>query len=137
MIHPERIEQIAQSGLCQPWEAKALALALLKAHSRRGGPHTSEQAARSLKNLTQYRSYILTLFKAGKRMTDEKLLNLYQQMVEKHGWEKQSDSGIRSRRAELVQIGMLHAARGEDGKIVTERSSTGRKRIVWQLAESA
>lgn len=137
MIHPERVEQISSTGICQPWEAKALAIALLKVHSRRGGPHTSRDAAKSIKNLTQHRSSVLTLFKAGKRMTDETLLKLYQQMVEKHGWDKQSDSGIRTRRAELVKLGMVHPVRNEDGAVVTERGSNGRRRIVWQLAESA
>jgi hypothetical protein len=93
----------------------------LAARARRSDPETSHEAAASVVNMTEKRQAVLDCLRAiGKG--DQAILDAYRSM----SLPEQSDSGIRSRRAELVSVGLV-IARG------VERID-GRLHTVWGLA---
>jgi hypothetical protein len=91
-------------------------------------PSTSHRAAESVQNITATQAAILKLL-AGFPMTDEELIHYYNQQVrmgaDSHDFPRASESGIRSRRAELVRKGLVYDT-GSRARI-----STGRNAIVW------
>jgi hypothetical protein len=94
------------------------------AHARTTDPQTSHEAAAKVKdtNLTQF--YIWLALK--RPATDVEL-------VERYNNDRQapraSESGIRSRRAELVEMGMV-----EDSGL-RQKLASGRNAIVWKRTE--
>jgi hypothetical protein len=96
-------------------------------HARTTDPVTSFLAAMSVKNLTTTQSAIHSLFEQLGAMTDEQLQTHYQRMIRQGDAPYASESGIRSRRAELVQMGKL-----EDSG-AREKMRSGRQAIVWRL----
>jgi hypothetical protein len=92
------------------------------AHARRTDPDTSKEAAASVKNLTQTQNWILHAFKTYGGMDDEELIVQYRSFG-----VLCSESGIRTRRAELVVAGKLRDS-GKRG-----RTRSGRKSIIWEL----
>lgn len=95
-------------------------------HARKTDPTTSFEAAGSVNNLTQTKRIILRLVES-QSMTDDKLIDLYRTMTELELAPRASESGIRSRRAELVTAGLLKDS-GERQKL-----RSGRNAIVWQV----
>ncbi|MGH3426859.1 MAG: hypothetical protein ACRDQZ_04725 [Mycobacteriales bacterium] len=93
-----------------------------KAHARHSDPETSKQAARSLGDLRASHLRVLQLFRVFGDMDDRSLLK-----VAKAEGAKMSDSGLRSRRSELVRQGHLR----DTGKRVGYEG--GRSAIVWGL----
>ena len=96
----------------------------MKAHARNTDPHTSHEAAASVKDLTATQLHILAIL--GEPMTDENLVNRYRDLCRVNPlmpWA--SESGIRSRRNELVQMGMVHIV-GHD------LTASKRRAHVWQ-----
>ena len=95
-----------------------------KAHARKTDPATSREAAQSVNGITKLQTLIISLFKANiGGIHDEDLVLLF------HGWQPPfSQSGIRSRRAELVRKGLIE----DSGKRV--KTASGRNAIVWRLA---
>jgi hypothetical protein len=92
-------------------------------HARHTDPSTSHSAAESVENLTMTQEYILvSLVRPG---TDVDLIQRYNNS--KHA-PRASESGIRSRRAELVKLGLV-----QDTGLRT-RLASGRQAIVWQVA---
>lgn len=88
--------------------------------ARRTDPGTSWAAANSVTRVraSQWRIYIILLDSDG--LTDEELIRA----VASGGWQM-SDSGVRSRRSELVHLGWVH----DTG---TRRlTAAGRHTIVW------
>lgn len=95
-----------------------------KVVARRSDPDTSWEAARSVTKVTEKQEAVLGLFRAFGHMTDEQAWQSYK------GWLRMSEtpmsvSGFRTRRAELVAMGLLR----DSGLRVV--GSTGRKMIVW------
>lgn len=96
-----------------------------KAFARRSDPSTSHAAADSVEStIRQSQEQVLKLFRQYKALTDTALCNL----AESHGI-KQSRSGLRTRRRELVDAGLLY----DTGKKI--RLPSGRLAIVWRLNE--
>lgn len=93
-------------------------------HTRTTDPQTSHDAARSVSKLTETYRLILEIFDTFGPMNDERLLLTWKAS----GLKQISDSGLRSRRSELVAQGKL-----EDSGDRWEMSS-GRQSIVWKVA---
>lgn len=104
----------------------------LRARARRGDPETSRQAARSVHNLRGSQLDVLKVFRDyghGKGFTDEELLRAYRRGADAGVVRVQSDSGIRSRRAELAVAGFVVDSSRR------ARTAAGREAVVWALAE--
>jgi len=95
-------------------------------NTRTNDPQTSHEAAETVKNVTQTQQAILKLLTA-QQMTDEQLFPAHVRKAELGLWAYASESGLRSRRCELVRVGMV---------IEVSRSKTkfGRNSIVWGIA---
>lgn len=91
------------------------------AHARRTDPGTSHQAAASVGGITQAHDRILDAFRRCGPMHDRMLINVLRN-------DRMSESGIRSRRAELVAQALVR----DSGRTV--RLQTGRLSIVWEIA---
>jgi hypothetical protein len=94
--------------------------------ARNTDPITSDLAAESVKNVTGTQSFILRALKTAR--ADHELVEAYRAYKTA---PYASESGIRSRRSELVERGMVR----DSGKRTTTRS--GRKAIVWEVVTSA
>jgi predicted ArsR family transcriptional regulator len=92
------------------------------AHARRTDPETSHAAAASLKaeTLSAQRARVYDYLKQYGPMTDAMLVA---------GILKMSPSGLRTRRSELVRMGLVE----DTGR--RERLRSGRKAIVWRALE--
>jgi hypothetical protein len=99
-----------------------------KAHARKTDPTTSHEAAASVGNITNTQKVILHLLQ--KPMTDVELIESFYKSVNRSlVWA--SESGIRSRRSELVQAGLV----ADSG--TREKLPSGRNAIVWQAIQNA
>lgn len=97
--------------------------------ARNTDPDTSHEAAASVKNLTKTQVTILHLFEDKRdRMTDEQLVSWYRWAEANLDAPTASESGIRSRRAELVRQGYLKDSGAR------EKLRTGRNAIVWSVS---
>ena len=99
----------------------------MSARARSTDPWTSMDAA--MKVATQpLKSRILYLFEEHRSpLTDEQLIALYRKQAISYRWSPASDSGIRSRRSELVDEGELI----DTGR--TELTVSGRHTTLWGL----
>ena len=95
------------------------------AKARRTDPITSHEAAESVDNITATQSYVLRCLKRPR--VDVELVNAYRAYKTA---PRASESGIRSRRAELVDRGLVV----DTGRRV--RLDSGRYAIVWGLANA-
>jgi hypothetical protein len=90
--------------------------------ARRSDPETSIAAARSIApTIAASQAEVLVLFREFGPMTDEEARQSYGE------GGRQSESGLRSRRAELVRMGLLE----DSGRRWPGR--TGRQMIVWAV----
>lgn len=124
-----------QSELCTPCEMErtpeqkinlleSFVKSRVAAHARSTDPQTSHDAAARISNFTNVAMGILeTLIEYGP-MHDEKLIAKFREYCPS---VKASDSGIRSRRAELVGYGELRDS-GDRAK-----TKSGRDSIVWEI----
>jgi hypothetical protein len=94
----------------------------LAARARRTDPETSHEAAASVVNMTEKRQAVLDCLRAIGKGHDQAILDAYRSM----SLPEQSDSGIRSRRAELVRMG--HVV--DRGVLLIN----GQQHTVWGLA---
>ncbi len=94
--------------------------------ARLSDPATSHDAAASVTDVTETQAIILTLLRETP-MCDEKLIEQYRMGETLWGFPHKSESGIRSRRAELVRMGFVETIG------LQERMSTGRFATVWQV----
>lgn len=97
------------------------------AHARRSDPDTSKLAAASVKNLGRTRDAILRILRALGPCTDEQIQAAYSR-----GYGNPilaSPSGLRSRRSELVRMGLVVDS-GRVGK-----TASGRQTIIWKVAK--
>lgn len=97
-------------------------------HARTTDPQTSHEAARSVSKLRDMYETMLIAFESLGPMNDDQLIRLWRVGVNELGWREASESGIRSRRSELVAQGKLI----DSGKRVKMKS--GRMSIVWTIA---
>lgn len=88
-------------------------------------PDTSHAAAASVDNLTRTRSRILDVLRVFGPMTDQQIRSTYLQVYD----EPISDSGLRTRRRELVDAGFAR----DSGQ--RARLASGRNGIVWAATE--
>ena len=88
-------------------------------HARTTDPETSHEAAESVTNITPLKQEILQRLMTP--MTDNDLIAL----LRNSSRLIVTESGVRSRRSELVQAGLVK----DTGK--RERLNTGRSAIVW------
>jgi hypothetical protein len=101
-----------------------------RAYARRGDPSTSWEAAASVTGIRESQREILAILRqTPDGMTDEALIAEHVSRVRGHGalaGKPMSVSGVRSRRAELVDMGLVR----DSGR----RSTTvaGRKTIIWE-----
>lgn len=99
--------------------------------ARNTDPETSHEAASSVRNMTQTMQAILKLLTL-KPMHDQELIKFYEAQVrmgaDERDFPRASESGIRSRRAELVELGLVKDSGAR------EQLASGRKAIVWRLA---
>ena len=97
------------------------------AHARMTDPSTSHLAAASVKNETLTKRIILNILN-DRAMTDEELVEAYRFMaLHIDTVPRASDSGIRSRRAELTKDFKVFA-------VGYKKTKSGRKAIVWEGA---
>lgn len=94
----------------------------MTAHARTADPRTSQDAAASVRRVAETHKLILEAFRLTGPMHDQMLVGTLRNYP-------LTESGVRSRRAELVAMGLLKDS-GE-----TVRLPTGRLSIVWSLPE--
>lgn len=100
------------------------------AHARLSDPETSHQAAASVGDLRLSQAAILQFLSTFGPMTDERLVDTYTAFWRQWDYPAQSPQGIRSRRAELVRLGLVEFT-GEKALM-----STGRMARVWRVREN-
>lgn len=90
-------------------------------------PETSHEAAESITadGLRERQRCILQVFRDQGPLFDEALIRAYRAAVKQRGYPEQSESGIRTRRNELVSTFVRDSGR-------TVRLPSGRKSIVWE-----
>jgi hypothetical protein len=91
-------------------------------------PETSHEAAKSVSKLRYMYDTMIIAFETLGPMNDEQLIKLWRVGVNELGWRSASESGIRSRRSELVAQGKLK----DSGK--RQKMQSGRLSIVWEIA---
>ena len=99
------------------------------AHARHTDVATSHLAARSVEDLNAKQRAVLKIFENYSRgpLSDELLIVAYHGYSDRPEYPKQSPSGLRSRRSELVRAGLLVDS-GHRG-----RTASGRSTILWKL----
>lgn len=102
----------------------------ITAHARAGDPETSHDAAaaQSPAKLSEAQRAVLDCLTQFGPMHDVHLVQAYQRWYKHAGWPAQSDSGIRTRRKELVAQG--HVVLDHTGTL-----STGRKAKVHRALQ--
>ena len=88
---------------------------------------TSHAAAKSVRNQTATHARIVDVLERSGPATDEEIAGYYFHLGQLFDWPPVSPSGLRSRRAELVDLGVIV----ESGK---SRTKSGRSCTIWELA---
>lgn len=94
------------------------------ARARTTDPATSHQAAASVTDLTTKQQAVLDCIHRLGPLTDRGLVQTYEALRARNAWPAQSESGLRTRRSELVDLGHITS----NG---TTRLSSGRKAHLW------
>ncbi len=94
--------------------------------ARKTDPVTSHEAAASVDGITATQQAIMQLIQL-QPMTDQRLVEFYAKQIRK-GAPRASESGIRTRRAELVAKGLIK----DSG--LREKLDSGRNAVVWSRA---
>lgn len=93
--------------------------------ARNTDPVESHEAAASVTDLTEKQSAVLACLKgAGAPLTDHAIGERYERLRESAGWPQQSESGLRTRRSELV-------AQGRVEKVGRGKLPSGRSAAMW------
>lgn len=95
--------------------------------ARLSDPQTSHSAARTVRGVTATHARIKALLRDEGPMTDEQIAEAWKRMVTIAAWPKGSPSGLRTRRAELVDRGEVV----DTGRTALTRA--GRRTTVWAL----
>lgn len=112
------------------WLLQVRTAALPRARS--GDPETSREAAASVKDPTRTQQRILTLLNLYGAATDGELFRYWESWV-KRGWEPITEQGLRSRRSELVSIGLVQHQH-KDGEPQFAETRAGRRTRIWVAA---
>ena len=96
-----------------------------EARARTTDPATSHEAAKKVTNTLRVQNIILSILWARGPLTDPQIAEHYYNRVADGSAPKASDSGLRTRRAELDKKGLVHPT-GE-----REKLDTGRTATVW------
>lgn len=92
-------------------------------------PEESHDAAASVRDLTEKQGAILSCLElVGRPLTDPEIRQIYERDREAEGWPQQTESGLRTRRNELVKLGLVVRS----GK---KRLETGRMASAWGLPD--
>lgn len=98
-----------------------------QAHARRSDPATSHQAAAGVTNLGRTRDAILMILRSFGPANDEQIFKSYSVMFDRGFFiPRSSPSGLRSRRSELVRLGLVE----DSGK--TAPTISGRLSTIWR-----
>lgn len=102
-----------------------------KPRARNTDPDTSHAAAFSVRNVGATHQAILELFKAAgqKGLADMEMIAMYDTYRLAKGWPLVSESGLRSRRNELVKIGCIEDT-GRKTRLATKRMGK-----IWAITE--
>lgn len=97
--------------------------------ARYSDPSESHKAARSVRSTGPTHRRIMSLFKDKPQMTDSEIKYQWQVREVRDDWPPISDSGLRTRRRELVTAGLL---RDSKRRLTTDG---GRTTAVWEVNE--
>ncbi len=97
--------------------------------ARHTDPETSHDAAKSVKDLTATQAAIVRILREHGPMVDQDLSLHYRVMAHGKRAPWAAESGIRSRRAELVELGLVVDTGAR------QKLASGRQSIVWGLRE--
>lgn len=123
-IDPKSLGPAGNVGVAPPGERSRRAPpGVTGPRARSTDPATSHAAAGSVGDLRESQRAVLACFLQHGPMHDEKLEVRYSQQP------RQSESGLRTRRRELVDLGLLR----DSGS--TSLTVHGRKTVVWQLTD--
>jgi hypothetical protein len=122
-IPSRALEKLQESGLLP------LGVPASEANARSTDPGTSHAAARSItaENMKESQRAVLDCFDRYGPMHDERFLAVYSEVRNSHGWPQQSESGLRTRRSELVDSRWMR----DTGQTVTLPSN--RQSTVWHI----
>ncbi len=95
--------------------------------ARKSDPITSHEAAESVKNLSATKEGILIVL-GSRSMSDSQIAWEYNRLVLSNKAPMASESGLRSRRSELVADGLVEA----DG---FGKTPFGRRTILWRVVK--
>lgn len=113
----------------RPGQAFFVAATGHEAKARSTDPETSKAAAKSVEEITDKQRDVLKIFEDWRvGLTDVKLVQIYTRGATAGIVSKQAPSGIRTRRRELVDAGLLVDTEER------EKLPSGRKAIMWGLA---
>ena len=93
--------------------------------ARKSDPVTSHEAGEQVKNLTETKQAILKILKKSK-LSDGQLYMVYYDLAVRGKVPFASESGLRSRRSELVTAGLVEA-------VGFDKTVFGRRTIVWSV----
>ena len=102
-----------------------------EARARKTDPSTSHEAAKKVTNTARVQNIILSILRARGPLTDPQIAEQYYNRVADGSAPLASESGLRTRRAELVKKGLVHPTGGR------EKLYTGRTATVWSGEEKA
>jgi hypothetical protein len=94
-------------------------------NARSTDPQTSHDAAASVGNITDTKKAIVRILEVHGPLTDPEINAKYNKMVNLGIAPRASESGLRSRRSELVNIGVV-----EDTGF-KQKLESGRNAIIW------
>ena len=99
--------------------------------TRRTDPETSLAAAASVTKITEKQEAVLHVLKLAGPMTDEDIRRTFSRWYHGEDWQvsPQSESGLRTRRSELVRRGLVRHS-GEYRTLVS-----GRQARVWEAVQ--
>lgn len=98
--------------------------------ARATDPETSHDAARALQNRSVQKAAILKLLRELGPMTDHQLISEYTKHRKANGWPNTQLEGVRKRRAELKNEGLVKDSGRKLSPIFGWPAS-----IVWEVAE--
>lgn len=124
-----RVEQaLDRLGVAEGEPFLVMAVERDSARARASDPSTSHAAAASIDDLPTRQREVLDVFHRWQGgMTDVQLVERYDAVARLSSKRRQSPSGVRSRRAELVTQGFLRDSHRK------RKLPSGRQAIVWEL----
>lgn len=97
------------------------------AYARLTDPQTSHEAAGSVRNVSETHAAIMKIYQTTGPLTDPELTIQYNKLVLAGLAPRASESGIRSRRSELVDMDLVKDTGHKD------KLPSGRYAIIWGL----